>query len=477
MSKSENFVSELSAAPERWLSRVMAQALSEGFRSPEDFLEYFSPNEIMESLDDDPDLRAKLLVHAAGVHERIARKKSTNSAAEDLRIALDEGICDASLVLELFPADERVTHLDNGRLWSFLTEDEWWTNTADSERSIQRLTFMLDTALDEELLTLQDFADAVTFEEIAKRLPREDLEALLVSALNQGRKQNVFDEAALFDSVPLSTLVEHLSPETVWNTVVLDKIVTPSGLLSVDQSERASEPRSDASARAAGAGSVGKTKSRRRRKTVVGPASALKTPAAAAPSATPRPPTAPPVVPAATVPAAAVAAAEPEEPVEAEAGEALSARTPQEEEARKRVTNKLRAIDRLPPKYDTLPTGILLSMESMYAELFQLSSDEEREECIRDSFPNESLLTQAMLALIELLDPSIDITDPVIRDADVASLIKVVLFEERHRAEQANPSRSSAPVPPPPGQSRRPPAPPPLPQGKSSPPPLPPRAR
>jgi len=152
------------------------------------------------------------------------------------------------------------------------------------------------------------------------------------------------------------------------------------------------------------------------------------------------------------------------------------ARPPQEEEARKRVADKLTGIDRLPPKHDALPTGILLSMESMYAELFQLGTDEEREECIRDSFPNEGHLTMAMLALIELLDPSIDITDPVIRDADVASLIKVVLFEERHRAEQANPSRGSG-APAPPGQSRRPPPLPPGGAGKSTPPPLPPPSR
>ncbi|MEO7033563.1 MAG: hypothetical protein ABI548_06785, partial [Polyangiaceae bacterium] len=82
-------------------------------------------------------------------------------------------------------------------------------------------------------------------------------------------------------------------------------------------------------------------------------------------------------------------------------------------------------------------------------------------------------------ALIELLDPSIDINDPVIKDADVDSLIKVVLFEERHRYEQAHPSLRPPPSPsplPPPSASRRPGsvAPPPLPRAGSLPPPLPP---
>ncbi|MEO8901182.1 MAG: hypothetical protein ABI488_05855, partial [Polyangiaceae bacterium] len=82
-------------------------------------------------------------------------------------------------------------------------------------------------------------------------------------------------------------------------------------------------------------------------------------------------------------------------------------------------------------------------------------------------------------ALIELLDPSIDINDPVIKDADVDSLIKVVLFEERHRYEQAHPSLRPPPSPsplPPPIASRRSGsvAPPPLPRPGSLPPPLPP---
>ena len=55
---------------------------------------------------------------------------------------------------------------------------------------------------------------------------------------------------------------------------------------------------------------------------------------------------------------------------------------------------------------------VLLSIDSMYAELLEASSDEAREECIRESFPNEQLMTQALLAMIELLDPSIDVNDP-----------------------------------------------------------------
>lgn len=465
MIKAADFVSELSSPSERWLARVMVHTLQEGFRTAEDFVEFFSPAEIMESLDTDTDLRAKILVEAAGVHERIARKKSTNSAAEDLRIALEEGICSASTVLDLFPPDARVLHLEHGRLWTFLTEDEFWASVSGSDQAIQRVQFMLETALDEELITLQELADGISFEEIAKRLPREDLESIVVEALKLGRKRAVFDEASLVDAVPLSALLGHLALETVWNSVIVEKLAKPADLLGGSSHREKSS--SSSAGEALAPSSTKNNKQRARKKTVVGPVSALKP----QPAAPPKPPAAPPTPVAKTEEAPSQ---EPKEETTIVADDLVvddGVRSPQEEEARKRVADKLVAIDRLPPKHDTLPTGILLSMESMYAELFQLSTDEEREECIRDSFPNEGHLTTAMLALIELLDPSIDITDPVIRDADVASLIKVVLFEERHRAEQSNPSRGSG-APAPPGQSRRPP---PLPgvPGKSTPPPLP----
>ena len=130
-----------------------------------------------------------------------------------------------------------------------------------------------------------------------------------------------------------------------------------------------------------------------------------------------------------------------------------STRPPAEEEARRKVIDKLTGINRLPPRHDSLTTPVLLSIESMYSELLGASTDEAREICIRDSFPNQQQLTSALLALIELLDPTIDVNDPVIKDADVDSLIKVVLFEERHRYEEQHPSvrpaAGSAPLPPP----------------------------
>ncbi len=54
----------------------------------------------MQSLSTADALRSKLLVSLANVHEKIARKKSIESAAEDLKLALEEGICTPEALLE-----------------------------------------------------------------------------------------------------------------------------------------------------------------------------------------------------------------------------------------------------------------------------------------------------------------------------------------------------------------------------------------
>jgi hypothetical protein len=125
------------------------------------------------------------------------------------------------------------------------------------------------------------------------------------------------------------------------------------------------------------------------------------------------------------------------EPSRAAGGSDVSSaagRSPQDE-ARRRVTRSLEKIGRLPPSHEKLAVPILLSIESMYAELPALASDERREACIRESFPNEQHLRTAMLALVELLDPSVDVHDVLIAEAEIDSLVSLVLFEENRRAD------------------------------------------
>jgi len=447
-----DFKSSLKSASERFLSQTVMHTLERGFRTPDDFLRHFKPADLMHSLEGAPDLRAKILIEGAGVHEKIARKKSTSSAAEDLKLALDEGVTNAAQLLTLLPADDRIRYLDHKKLWGFTTEDEFWSPLnaeADVDRALSRVVFLLENALRENLLSLQVPTDGITFDSISTRLPLKELQKLVRHALKLGREKKPLSEAELLESVPLKTLIGFIPLEHVFNNVLVEKVAKPAGFIGSTDGWDSSRPATDK----ADAKQSEPAKVEEQKKSVPPPKPAV---AAAAPTKQDSLPDA-------------------DDDVDALI---QSTRPPAEEEARRKVVDKLVAVNRLPPRHDSLTTPILLSIESMYSELLGSSTDEAREMCIRDSFPNQQQLTTALLALIELLDPTIDINDPVIKDADVDSLFKVVLFEERHRFEQLHPSTRPGPGPgplPPPTSGRKASiAPPPLPRAQSAlPPPLP----
>ena len=230
------FKSSLKTGAERFLAQALAHALAQGFRTPDDFLRHFKPLDLMVALESAHELRAEILVKAAGVHQKIAIKKSTTSGAEDLRIAIEEGLTDAAAIMELFPADDRVRYLDAPRLWSFLVEDEFWSTLnaeANRERAIGRMTFTLENALREDLISLADIADGITFEMLSTRLPHKELQKLVAHALKLGRERKPLTEEALLDSVSLPQIVGYVPLEHVWKSVIVERVAKPAGFLAV----------------------------------------------------------------------------------------------------------------------------------------------------------------------------------------------------------------------------------------------------
>ncbi|HVW25759.1 MAG TPA: hypothetical protein VHC69_10335 [Polyangiaceae bacterium] len=435
---SKRHVSELPDPRQRFLARVVDHTLTERWRTADDFLRNFPPQVIVSSLARADDLRVRLLVAATGTHEKIALKKSIPSAVEDLELALAEQTTTPSAILNLYSADDKVRYLDARKLWAFAIEDEFYKSASrpdsgQTEQATKRLTFIVECALSEGVLTLKDVADAVTFEEIAAALPAAEAREVVKFALGIAREGNPLTEERFLSVVPLPTLLSHLPLERTFQRVVIARIAEPNGL-------------------------------------VEGGAAPVESPPTAEPAAAP-----PPSTNGTSSHASAEApAAAPVAPSESQAS------VPDEDEVRRGVIDRLRSIDRLPPSSTDLSTPILLSIDSMYAELWSLNDDDEREACIRESFPNETLLRTAMLALIEQLDPSVDTRDPIIRDADVSGLMKIVLFEERRRRDGQSqsrrgsspaPSRGRRTVPPPLPRTNTPP---PLPgEGRAGPPPLP----
>src|SRR5882724_5307395 len=242
-----DFKSSLKSASERFLSQTVVHALERGFRTPDDFLRHFRPADLMQGLEGAPDLRAKILIEGAGVHEKIARKKSTSSAAEDLKLALDEGVTNSAQLLTLLPPDDRVRYLDHKKLWAFTTEDEFWSPLnaeADVDRALSRVVYLLENAIRENLLSLQVLTDGITFDSISTRLPLKELQKLVRHALKLGREKKPLSEQELLEAVPLKTLIGFIPLEHVFNNVLVEKVAKPSGFLGADGWESA-RPGSD----------------------------------------------------------------------------------------------------------------------------------------------------------------------------------------------------------------------------------------
>ncbi|HVU05392.1 MAG TPA: hypothetical protein VHE30_26780 [Polyangiaceae bacterium] len=440
-------VSELADPRQRFLARVVDHTIDDKWRSAEDFLSCFPPKVIVESLASASALRVKLLVQTTGTHEKIALKKSAASAAEDLELALAEHTTTPEALVSLYPPDDKVRYLDAKKLWDFVATEGAFTVPADDParrgKVAERLTFIIECALSEGLLTLADVTDGMTFDEIAASLPVSELREVVKHALQIARAGAPLTEERFLAVVPLASLVAHVPLDHTFERVVVRRVAVPAGFVE------------DAPARPAEESPPSM------------PNSVLDVPSMAEP----------PVIQPAPEAAAPAAPDAPSDP----------GRVPDEDDVRRRVIERLRVIDRLPPSHADISTAVLLSIESMYADLWAVSDDDEREASIRESFPNETLLRTAMLAMIELLDPSVDTRDPIIRDADIAGLIKIVLFEERRRRDtgpssprkavgsQTSGSRTRRSVPPPlPRSSTPPPLPSQVDVGRaSSPPPLP----
>lgn len=223
-----------SKLPEGW-QRFLAHAIENGFevgqRTPEDFIRHFPPAAIMMGLEDEPELRANILIICTGVRAKIALKKSAESCGEDLQIALDEGETDAESVVTLFDPDDRVRYLDRQALWAYVTEQEFWKNDPQSKpaehaRAASHIAYILDRALADGLITHQEIVEGITTARIAELLPREELGKIIAGALSNSHDKRPFSEQNLLAVVPPSTLTKHVPLRIVWEQVVAPKIAS-----------------------------------------------------------------------------------------------------------------------------------------------------------------------------------------------------------------------------------------------------------
>ncbi|MEO8181997.1 MAG: hypothetical protein ABI895_24450 [Deltaproteobacteria bacterium] len=456
------YQSNLPTARERFLAVLVDYALADGWRSPGDFLRHFGPRTLMHSLAADEPLRVRLLTATTRVNERLAARKTTASAAEDLMIALEEGLTDPAKVLALIPPDDRVRYFDAAQLWSFLTEIEFWKGDKAEpearERFVRRVTFVLESALREGVLRVQDIADGIGFKRIASCLPRAELQRVVEHALSRAREGQRLTEEQLLEAVPLRALMNHIPLEHTWTEVVVGRLARPMQFLRTDAEESARPRRlpPPPPSRNRAAGSKGPSSKPARFDPSLLPESLLELQrgleqnAPASSRSTGREELLDDLV--------QLSADDSEETIAVELSTRVDIKAHRDEEDRhyaeaaselERVSSNLGGMGRLPASEPELTLPILLSIESMYAELRHASDDGDRYSIVRDAFPNQTHLRVALSALIQLLDPN-SLNLESLREADGDALISMLLFAERriggHGAESSHNGSDAGPL-------------------------------
>lgn len=234
--------SQLSKGRERFLAHVIEHGFEVGRRSPEDFVRHFPPTLIMEGLKDQPKLRADILVQATGVKEKVAIKKSWESCADDLQIALDENETTAGSVMKIFQLDDRVRYLDHKALWAYVTEGEFWKISPSRQKEYaaakSHMAFMLGRALEDKLVSHQDIVEGITVEELASRLPKSELGKIIKGALECGKRNAPFTETDLLGSMPPDVLVNYMPLFQVWDAIIEPKIAIEHGYTNKKKPEK-----------------------------------------------------------------------------------------------------------------------------------------------------------------------------------------------------------------------------------------------
>jgi len=240
------FDSKLTDGRQRFLAHAIEHAFAIARRSAADFIRHFPPEVIMEGMAEHPELRASILSQTTGLKVKIALKKSWQSAAEDLRIALTEGETNAQTVVSVFDPDDRVRYLPRNKIWAFLIEGDFYNVTANrtNEHRIakQHIAFLLDRALNDGLLTHRDIVDGVTVAELSARLPKAELGKIIEGALLAGRNRKPFTDLELWAALTAPALVEYVPLPHVWSTVVVPKIAVSHGFASESGGARDAMP-------------------------------------------------------------------------------------------------------------------------------------------------------------------------------------------------------------------------------------------
>jgi hypothetical protein len=393
----------------RFLARVFSECLRSGWRTPDQFLEWFGPATLEPALEAHPELRVHLLVEVACIPERIARGRSAAAAAQDLQLALEDGRADAARLVEQLPAEALVRTLDGSALWKFATGGQWLIQASidPSARpvALERLGCILRCALQEELVTLVDLTSNVPLGELSAHATPDQLRGVFQYALWCAESRAVPDPERLLELIQAPDLFSNWPVEHTWKRVIVDQVAIPCGLESL------TPPRRDRDSHLRLKPPVPPVRMRTGMGTDRGDEAlgSVDEPTLQQPPLCPEP-----------------APMQAKEPVR-----------------RSAIEERLRKLDRLPPNHRYLSVAILKSIAVMYDEIRKHRGRVARAQCVRACFANDAHLRAGILALLELLDPT---SSGLLLDSPSEELIDALLMQERAIWQRARSRRAGAPA-------------------------------
>jgi hypothetical protein len=220
------FSSKLSTGELRFLAEALEHSFACGRRTADDFIRHFPPETIMDSLDQQPRLRATFLAVLVGLREKTAIRTPASDAGRLLQAALEEGDTDPEAIVSTFEPDDRIRFLPPTRIWAFLTEGEFWKvsrskDSAGHKMAQAHLAYLLERALAHGLVSHTDVIDGISVELLADKLPRAELTKILRRALDLGRAGTAFRQADFYEATPATVLVDHVALPQIFDTVIL----------------------------------------------------------------------------------------------------------------------------------------------------------------------------------------------------------------------------------------------------------------
>ncbi len=475
------FRSQLRDPRHRLASELFAEAFTTDARMARGLLALVPLRHLMEALAEREDLRVRLLVEATGTHPRIAARKSSASASEDLQLALDEGTARPERLVSLLNADEWASVLGIARLWNLMASEGGWLRPKEENDALERARHVVDKAVQLGLLDRRDIALGLPLSEVTARLNSHQMRNALQAALTDGRAGMPFTVERLCDVAGYDALAANLSARVLWETVIEARLAptaspaaspvrakaTPTATLGGGNPGNAAAPKPELAAAPARPAAT----------TIFG--HPLAPPGVAeddadsdlAPPTPRRPPVkphpAPPAPPAPSLPPPALARTQSELLDDSLDDSLIEVDSPTPEPAARHrpppppsrrpsivpsspprelaaVCERLGALGRLPRNALQMPVSLLTAIEGMYSKLMVTEDAADQLAAMQQAFPNEVFQKEAMLELLKLHDPNIINNNPSIADESADSLAIRLLTEERQRSRAAAPRASMA---------------------------------